>query len=68
LLILRPDIGAAGNGDTVPKKKRRDTQAKQSKRFVETARALESDESGKAFDKAIKTLLPPLKNGKSGHK
>lgn len=42
----------------MPKKKRRDTQAKQSQRFVETARALETDESGRAFEQAMDTLLP----------
>jgi hypothetical protein len=45
----------------MPKKKRRDTQEKQSRRFVETARALEADESGKAFERALKVIVPPLK-------
>jgi hypothetical protein len=52
-------IGARGN--PMPKKKRRDTQEKQSRRFVETARALEADESGKAFERALKVIVPPLK-------
>jgi len=45
----------------VPKKKRRDSQAKQSQRFVETARALEVDESGKAFERALGAILPKSK-------
>lgn len=31
----------------------------QSKRFEETARQLEADESGKAFKKALKIVVPP---------
>lgn len=42
----------------MPKKKRRDTQAKQSQRFVETARALECDESGKTFERALNVVVP----------
>lgn len=42
----------------MPKKKRRDTQAKQSRRFVETARALEADESGKTFERALRAIAP----------
>ncbi len=42
----------------MPKKKKRDSHAKQSQRFVETARALESDESGKTFDAAFKKVVP----------
>jgi hypothetical protein len=30
-------------------------------RFVETAKALEVDESGKAFERAMKVIAPPLK-------
>jgi hypothetical protein len=36
----------------------------QSKRFMEAAKALGVDESGKAFDKAMRTLLKP--KGKRG--
>jgi hypothetical protein len=43
----------------MPKKKRRDTPAKQSQRFVETAKALGVDESGKAFEKAINMIVTP---------
>jgi hypothetical protein len=31
----------------------------QSKRFVETARELEVDESGKAFKRAVEVVVPP---------
>jgi hypothetical protein len=41
----------------MPKKKSKDTQAAQSKRFVETAKALGVDESGKSFNQAIKGVL-----------
>lgn len=34
------------------------TQAEQSARFKETARELDVDESGRAFDRAIARLLP----------
>ena len=40
----------------MPKKKSKDTQAQQSRRFVETAKAIEVDESGKSFDKAISAI------------
>jgi hypothetical protein len=45
----------------MPKKKSRDSPEKQSQRFVETARKLEADESGKAFERAFKKLVsvPP---------
>jgi hypothetical protein len=49
----------------MPKKKKRDSPAKQSQRFVETARALESDESGKAFDLAMSEVLPKPKAARS---
>ena len=32
----------------------------QSQRFVETAKALGSDESGKSFERALKTVMPSL--------
>ena len=38
---------------------------KQSQRFVEAARELESDETGKSFDKAIKMIAPEKKSGKA---
>ncbi len=41
----------------MPKKKRRDTQEKESRRFVETARKLEADESGKAFEDALSSIV-----------
>lgn len=31
-------------------------------RFVETVKALEADKSGKAFEQAIKLVLPPPKS------
>ena len=43
----------------MPKAKKKMTQAQQSKQFVETAKALEVDESGKAFEKAIGVIVKP---------
>jgi hypothetical protein len=45
----------------MPKKKSKDTQAAQSKRFVETARALGVDESGKSFDRVLDVVVPKPK-------
>lgn len=50
----------------MPKQKRRDTPAKQSQRFVETAKALEADESGKAFERALKKVAEPRKVASKG--
>lgn len=51
----------------MPKKKSKDTQSAQSKRFVETARALGVDESGRAFERALEVVTPPVKYKKSRH-
>ena len=46
----------------MPKKKSKDTPAEQSRRFVETVKALGVDESGKAFDRAFGVIAkPPIK-------
>lgn len=39
------------------KKKKRLSQREQSERFIETARALDADESGESFEKAMQTVL-----------
>jgi hypothetical protein len=51
----------------VKRKQRRpkDTDPYQSERFIETARKLGVDESGKAFDRAFKKLVPPRQSSKS---
>lgn len=47
-----------------PKPKRpKLTDKRQSERFIEAARKLESDETGALFEAAIKTLLP-VKHGR----
>ena len=46
------------NSLAMPKVKKKLSQAEQSKRFVETAKALEVDESGKSFAKAMKAIAP----------
>ena len=57
---------ASGNPpDTAPKPKPSGktagklSQKEQSERFKETARELEADESGKAFNQAIDVIVPP---------
>ena len=35
------------------------TQKEQSERFIETARKLEADESGEAFERAVRTIAKP---------
>jgi hypothetical protein len=47
--------GKAGRPRNKPPELKGDTQFQ---RFVETAKALESDESGKAFEKALGVVLP----------
>lgn len=50
--------GKAGRPRNKPPVLAGDTQFQ---RFVETAKALEVDESGKAFEQAIKVIAPPKK-------
>jgi hypothetical protein len=42
-----------------PKPTRKMTRAEQSERFKETARKLGADESGEAFERAFKKIVPP---------
>ena len=44
-------------GTVAPKKVKKDDED-QSKRFVETAKELAADESGKPFNKAIESIRP----------
>lgn len=44
----------------MPKKKFKDTPEKQYKRFLETAKELEADESGKAFDLVVEKVITPI--------
>ena len=46
-----------------PKRKprRKMTKAEQSERFKETARKLGADESGEAFERALRKIVPPTK-------
>ena len=44
-----------------PKPKPKQDDPKQSKRFVETAKAIGADEDPKAFDKAFKKIAPSAK-------
>jgi hypothetical protein len=48
-----------------PAKAKKMTKAEQSERFKETARKLEADESGKAFERAIDVVLPRRKSNNS---
>ena len=40
----------------------------QKERFIETARELEADESGKAFDRAFKRIVPPKRCRKESNR
>ena len=44
----------------VKKTKPEQDNKKQSQQFVETAKALGVDESGKSFERAIKVVVPPV--------
>lgn len=48
-----------------PPPKRKMTKAEQSERFKETARNLDADESGEAFDRAFKRIVPPTHKGEA---
>lgn len=41
------------------KKKKKLSQREQSERFIETARALEADESGERFDAVVSRVIKP---------
>jgi hypothetical protein len=43
------------------KPKRKQDNKEQSERFIEKAREIEADESGKAFERAFKKVSPPKK-------
>lgn len=45
----------------IEKSKPKPNDPEQSKRFEETARELELDTSGKTFERAFKTVVPPHK-------
>lgn len=45
-----------GDGSKSQSKKKKMTSEEQSARFIETARELECDETGKKFDRAMSTL------------
>lgn len=44
------------------KPKRKQDDKEQSKRFVEKAHEVEADESGEAFERAFKKVVPPQNN------
>ena len=50
-----------------PKKKPPPDDKEQSRRFVETARELEADETGEAFERAFKKAVPPKVPGATGN-
>lgn len=56
-------VGKAGK----PRNKPPDLKGKtQFQRFIETAKALEVDESGSAFERAMKVIAPPKGKPKRG--
>ncbi len=46
------------------KKKKKLSQKEQSERFIEIARALEAEESGEAFERAVGEIITPRRGGK----
>jgi len=48
-----------GTGNRVKKKSKPPDHTKQSQRFIETAKALKVDESGKEFDRALSVIIAP---------
>lgn len=51
-----------------PKSKgRKDTDKEQSERFIETARTLGVDESGKDFERTVKKIVPPKTSSAPPH-
>lgn len=53
-MATKPKAGNKGAKTKAPK----ESQKEQSERFIETARKLESDESGKTFAKAFRVIVP----------
>jgi hypothetical protein len=53
----QPSTGAKARTKS-PKARGTDKDKEQSERFKQTARELEADESGKAFDRAIAKVMP----------
>lgn len=58
-------MGSGDRPSTDPKpsgkKRKRLSQKEQSERFKEAARQFDADDSGNAFDNAIRVILPPKK-------
>jgi len=50
-----------------PKPTKKMTQAEQSERFKETARELGVDESGEAFERALRRIVPAKTTPQEGH-
>lgn len=72
----RENSGSSGSPSSPSKKPRakkpkagsskKMTQKEQSERFKETARQLDVDESGEAFERAVDKILPTKPGGTSG--
>ena len=58
---MRGRTGMAEEPKPPPKRKprRKMTKAEQSERFKETARKLGADESGEAFERVLRKIVPP---------
>ena len=48
----------------MPKAKSKPKERPQKERFIEKARELETDETGRSFEKALDKILPPSKEPK----
>lgn len=53
------DDSASKVGKAKPKRPEKLSQKEQSARFIETARELDADESGTAFERAVGVVLNP---------
>ena len=49
-----------------PTKKKKMTKQEQAERFKQTARDIEADQSGEAFEKAFRKLVPVKRPNKTG--
>lgn len=58
-MATKPKAGAAKKKTAKPPDKK--VSKTQRERFIETAREIDADESGEAFERAVEALIPPSK-------
>jgi len=64
-MVSKDPQNTGRSGPTKSQKVRGISQKEQSERFKETARELEVDESGQAFEVAVKQIIPPRTGSRS---